>query len=159
MDYAHIVHPAEGVQVVPDVTDQPKGVFTIEGEIGPLIFGEISQTYYVEMPPYTYLDPHPHSFEALIYAVRGSFVVMADNVRTVVEPGGLMMFGANVATGYEVPFKEPAFMLVFRGGRPELDQQAFMARLKEDEVPTLLDLADDHPAIEFARSVNPEFAT
>ena len=157
MDYASILRPSEGVQVIPDVTDQPQGVFTVEGEIGPLIFGEISQTYYVDMPPFSFLDPHPHPFEALIYAVRGRFVVMADGVRTLVEPGGLMSFGADVATGYEVPFDESAFMLVFRGGVPELDQQAFMARLKEDEVPTLLDLPADHPAIEFARTVNPGF--
>jgi quercetin dioxygenase-like cupin family protein len=156
MDYARIVRPAEGVQVIDDITDQP-GKDTIEGEIGPLLWGEISQSYFVDVPAGAFLDEHPHPFEALIYAVKGSFVVCSEGTRYLVEEGGFMSFAADVPTGYEVPFDESAFMLVFRGQKPELDQIAFMDRLEVDSPTLLHDLPEDHPARVFARQVNPSF--
>ncbi len=156
MNYADLSSPVEGIQVVNDIIEQ-KGINTIEGKIGPLIWGAISQTYFVDMPPGAYLEEHPHPFEALIYAVRGRYVLCAHGVRTLMEPGSLMAFAANVPTGYEVPFDESAFILVFRSGKPELDQIAFMARLQEDEPASLHDLPDDHPARIYARTVNPAF--
>ena len=74
MDYAKIVRPVAGVQVIDNIQEQP-GVSTIEGEIGPLIFGDSTQTYFLDIPAGAFLDQHPHPFEGLIYAVRGSFVV------------------------------------------------------------------------------------
>ena len=67
MDYAKIVRPVAGVQVIDNIQEQP-GVSTIEGEIGPLIFGDSTQTYFLDIPAGAFLDPHPHPFEGLIYA-------------------------------------------------------------------------------------------
>ena len=156
MDYARIVRPAEGLQVIDDITNTP-GVDTIEGEIGPLLWGETSQSYFVDVPSGAFLDEHPHPFEALIYAVSGSFVVCSEGKRYVVNQGGFMSFAANVPTGYEVPFDESAFMLVFRGKKAEMDQVAFIERLETDSPTDLRDLPEDHPARLYARQINPAF--
>lgn len=157
-DFAKIVRPEDGIQVIADVTRQP-GVNTGEGKLGPLIWGDSTQTYFLDIPAGAFLDEHPHSFEALIYAVKGSFVVSCRGTRHLLEPGSLMSFAADVPTGYEVPFDESAFMVVFRGEKATMDQIAFVERFKEDHPPSLLDLPESHPARVFARQVNPGFGS
>jgi quercetin dioxygenase-like cupin family protein len=155
-DYANIVRPEEGLQVIDDVSGQP-GVQTGEGIIGPLLWGESTQSYFLDIPAGAYLDEHPHPFEALIYAVKGSFVVSCRGKRYLCEPGSLMSFAADVPTGYEVPFDESAFMVVFRGEKPTMDQQTFAGRFTPDHPASLHDLPEDHPARVFARRINPDF--
>ena len=65
--------------------------------------------------------------------------------------------GVPTGSTLAVPFDEPAFLLVFRGQKPELDQVSFVERFKPDNPPRLLDLPADHPARAFARQVNPRF--
>jgi quercetin dioxygenase-like cupin family protein len=156
MDIAKIYRPVSGVQVIGNIADQP-GVNTIEGEIGPLIWGDISQTYFLDMPSGAYLDEHAHSFEALVYAVKGRYVLCSRGQRTVLEPGSLMAFAADVPTGYEVPFDESSMILVFRSGKPDKPQPEFVEGLPVGEPASLHDLAPDHPARVFGRTVNPAF--
>ena len=84
------------------------------------------------------------------------------------EPGSLFTFGANVATGYEVPFSRSAYILVFKGDRLTASEKEFIdylrglaVRLEKEQsegVPYhLTSLPDDHPALEFARRVHPGF--
>jgi hypothetical protein len=84
------------------------------------------------------------------------------------KPGTLFHFAANTPTGYEVPFDENAFILIFKGKRVTQREQDFIDYLRgmakrlerehESGVPYLLsDLPADHPAIVFAREINPKF--
>ncbi len=156
MDVARIYRPVEGVQVIGNIAVQP-GVDTVEGKIGPLIWGDISQTYFLDMPSGAYLEEHAHSFEALVYAVRGRYVLCSRGQRTVLGPGSLMAFAADVPTGYEVPFDESSFILVFRSGKPAKPQPEFMEGLPIGQPASLHDLDPDHPARAYARSINPSF--
>jgi hypothetical protein len=82
----------------------------------------------------------------------------------------LFTFGRNISTGYEVPFDEDAYILIFKGDRLSKTEGEFIEylrgmakRLEKEEtegVPyKLKSLAPEHPAIEFARRVNPEFVS
>jgi hypothetical protein len=84
------------------------------------------------------------------------------------KPGMLFRFAAGTPTGYEVPFDEPALILIFKGDRITKDEREFidylagMAERLEKEhkagTPFLLrELPGDHPARDFARQVNPQF--
>jgi hypothetical protein len=78
------------------------------------------------------------------------------------EPGSLFRFAARTPTGYEVPFEEPAFILIFKGDRLSKSEREFveylqgmrerLLREQKEGVPyRLRDLAEDHPARRFAR--------
>ncbi|MCL6612813.1 MAG: alpha/beta fold hydrolase [Peptococcaceae bacterium] len=155
----------EGVQAIEDITDAEKnpGVDTLEGRIGPLLRGDGCRAHYIEMPPGLYCAEHPHPTESLIYTVRGRWVLASGGRRRLMRPGSLFWFGAGVATGYEVPFGDSAFILIFKG-EPGEDGEAFIrylrglaARLKEEHAggrPFLLaELAPEHPARLFARLI------
>jgi len=154
-----ITNLAQGVEIIPDITTQPS-INTIEGGIGTLLWGENFQSYFLDMPPGAYLEEHAHPFECVVYAVRGRYVLCSQGERCVMEPGSIMSFAADTPTGYEVPFDEASFILVFRGGKPATDAAEFMERLQEyatDGPENLNNLAADHPARQFARVVNPAF--
>ncbi|WP_445349083.1 alpha/beta fold hydrolase [Desulforudis sp. DRI-14] len=149
----------DGIRVVGDVTDarQNPGVTTLEGRIGPLLKGEGCQAHYIEMPPGLYCAEHPHATESLIYTVRGRWVLASGGVRKLMRPGSLFWFGAGVPTGYEVPFDEPAFILIFKGQRSEESDEAFFeylrrlaGRLEEERAGgqpfTFDELPPEHPA-------------
>lgn len=93
---------------------------------------------------------------------------MSGGRRHLMRPGTLFHSRANTPTGYEVPFDEPAFLLIFKGERLTRDDDEFIEYLKgfkerlekehRDGTPFLLrELPPDHPARVFARRVNPEF--
>ncbi len=164
------VYLAPGVEIVEDITDREKtaGVETLEGRIGPLILGEGSQAHFIDMPGGMYVEEHPHSSESLIYTVRGRWVLCSDGRRRVMNPGSLFRFAARTPTGYEVPFAEDAYLLIFKGDRLSKSEKEFIdylrgmkERLRNERkqgVPYLLrDLPEDHPARRFAREVHPQF--
>ena len=167
-DYAEIVRPAEGAQVIEDITRQ-FGVETLEGRIGPLLQGAGVRAHFIEMPAGLYLYEHPHPTEAIIYTVRGSWVLVTEGKRRLMKPGSLFWFGPDVAAGYEVPFDEPAFILICKGERG-IEPAVFVDYLENELRPGLIserqagaafllaDLLEDHPARVFARSLNPERA-
>jgi pimeloyl-ACP methyl ester carboxylesterase/quercetin dioxygenase-like cupin family protein len=161
---------APGIEIIDDITDKSKtaGVETLEGRIGPLLLAEGCQAHFIDMPAGMYVEEHPHSTESIIYTVRGKWVLCSKGRRHVMKPGSLFRFGVNIPTGYEVPFAEDAFILIFKGDRTTKVEKEFIdyltglaERLKKEQkdgVPYLLkDLPADHAARKFAREVNPRF--
>ncbi|MEP0843654.1 MAG: alpha/beta fold hydrolase [Phycisphaerae bacterium] len=159
-----------GIQVIEDVTDPAvnPGVATLEGRIGPLMKGEGSQAHFIEMPPGLYLHEHPHSTESIIYTVRGRWVLCSSGRRHLMKPGTLYWFRKNEPTGYEVPFDEAPYLLIFKGDRSEMSDEQFWeylqglaGRLVQDQAGgerfLLAQLPPEHPARAFARQVNPEW--
>jgi len=108
--------------------------------------------------------PTPNEF--LTYTVRGRWVLCSDGKRRLMEPGSLFWFGADIPTGWEVPYDEPAFILCFgcHFGPAAEFVEYLENSLQTDSIdkheagkPYLLkELTEDHPARIFARSVNPE---
>ena len=85
------------------------------------------------------------------------------------QPGSLFWFKAETPTGYEVPFTEPAFILIFKGDRDGKDEEGFLEYLRslkmrlerahEEGTPfKLSELSVDHPARIFARGLGAEGA-
>jgi quercetin dioxygenase-like cupin family protein len=178
-----------GIQVVPGITDPSRndGVDTLEGRIGPLLKAEGGQAHYIDMPPNMYVPEHPHSSESIIYVVRGRFVLASDGQRRVIEAGDLFWFRRGTPTGWEMPFDEPCYILIFKTERSPMTDFDFWVyleglaeRLEEearraeeeglsadeaqssveghvDVVTTMDKLAPDHPARVFARDVNPDW--
>jgi len=161
---------APGIEIVDDITDSKRtaGVDTLEGRIGPLILGEGSQAHFIDMPAGMYVAEHPHSSESLIYTVRGRWVLCSGGRRHLMKPGTLFRFGPNVPTGYEVPFSESAFILIFKGDRLSKSEAEFITYLQgmaerlehehQEGTPFLLrELPPDHSARVFAAKVNPDW--
>jgi pimeloyl-ACP methyl ester carboxylesterase/quercetin dioxygenase-like cupin family protein len=162
---------APGVEIVTDITDAAKtaGVETLEGRIGPLLLGDGSQAHFIDMPGGMYVEEHPHSSESIIYTVRGQWVLCSKGRRQLMKPGTLFRFAAGAPTGYEVPFAEPAYILIFKGDRVSKDEKEFIDylkgmadRLKKEQregVPYLLkDLPEGHAGRAFGAKVNAEFS-
>jgi quercetin dioxygenase-like cupin family protein len=162
-DYATILRPSEGIQIVHDITHQ-FGVDTLEGKIGPLILGGKGQAHYIDLPPQSFTPEHAHPTESIIYTVRGRWVLCSSGIRHLMQPGTLYWFGADVSTGYEVPFEEPAYILIFKSERSE-SAESFVDYLQNTLAPRLVaeheagepvllsELPDDHPARVFARTL------
>lgn len=158
---------AEGVEVVEDVYDQP-GIETLEGRIGLLLQGEDVQSHFIEMPPGMFTPEHAHETESIIMTLRGPWVLCADGNRRVMEAGDIFRFGPGVPTGYEMPprFEDDALVLVFKGERSDGSREGFVEYVTEEMNPhleaerasgtpfTFDELADDHPAWEFAASLS-----
>jgi quercetin dioxygenase-like cupin family protein len=163
-DYAQILRPVEGIQIIDDVTSQ-FGVETLEGRVGPLMQGVGSRSQFFVLPPGLFTPEHPHATESIIYTVYGQWVLCAGGKRHVMKPRSLFWFGPNVGAGYEVPFDAPAFILIFKGERG-LDPEAMVNYLQNEMQPQLAqeqaagqafwlrELPEDHPARLFARSLN-----
>jgi quercetin dioxygenase-like cupin family protein len=160
-----IVELAKEVHIIDDVINH-FGIDTLEGRVGPLLFGNEIRTHYIDMPSHSYVDEHPHDVESLTYTVRGRWVMCANGNRHLMGPGSLYWFGPNIPTGYEVPFDEPAYLLVFRSrgdSTPEemiefardILKPKFVQMQAEGESFMLKDLPANHPALAFAHEVNP----
>lgn len=161
-----IVEMGEGVRIVEDILTA-YGIDTLEGRVGPLLFGETGQTHFLDMPAGSYVDEHPHADEAFTLTVRGSYVLCVDGVRRLMKPGSIQWFAPDIPTGNEVPFDEPCYILVFRGAVEESTAESLesIERMKDHfveaqnsgEVFMLRDLPEDHPARIYAHQVNPSF--
>jgi hypothetical protein len=91
-------------------------------------------------------------------------VLCTGGKRHVMRPRSLFWFGPNIAAGYEVPFDDPAFILIFKSERGH-DPEAMVEYLQSEMQPHLMqehaagqafwmrDLPADHPAHIFARSL------
>jgi quercetin dioxygenase-like cupin family protein len=161
---------APGIQIIDNILDASEvpGVDTLEGRIGPLILGTESQCHYILMPAGMYTEEHPHSSGSYIYTVRGRWVLCSKGRRHLMSPGTLFTFAPDTPTGYEVPFDEDAFILIFKDKRLSKDERQFIEYLQqlkrqieeeqaEGHPMRLKDLPADHPARVFARKVNPDF--
>jgi uncharacterized cupin superfamily protein len=120
------------------------------------------------MPSGMFVREHPHSSESIIYTVRGPWVLCSKDRRQLMKPGSLFRFAAGAPTGYEVPFAESAFILIFKGARLSKDEKEFIdylkgmaERVKKEQktgVPYLLtDLPEGHAGRAFGAKVNPNF--
>ncbi len=150
----------EGIKIVTDVESRI-GVETLEGRIGPLLAGEKGQCHYIEMKPGMYCEEHPHATESLIFTAKGEWVLCSQGKRFHMKAGSLFWFGPDVPTGYEVPFDESVFLVIFKSGQaPEssTDMLEYLSGLKErleqrnqaGEPFTFAELSEDHPAVRFA---------
>ena len=149
----------ECIRILDDIFDAP-GVDTLEGVIGPLLAGARGGCHFIHLPPRGYCEEHAHATESLIFTVRGEWVLCSGGGRHHMRPGSLFWFGDGVATGYEVPFPEPATILIFKTHAPDpaadfVDYlEGMAAGLVADHdmgVPFRLDeLPEDHPARLFA---------
>jgi quercetin dioxygenase-like cupin family protein len=150
-----------GIKIIANIFNRP-GVSTLEGTIGPLIFGDRCQSHFIEMQAGMFCDEHAHDTESIIYTARGRWVLCSRGTRHLINPGTLFWFGPNVPTGYEVPFDESAYLLIFKGQKltatpEEMTQylKALAGRLEEQQregTPfSFAELPEDHPARLFAR--------
>lgn len=161
---------ATGLKVIPNIRDavESVGVLTHEGIFGPLLFAERSRAFFIELKQGMFLAEHPHPKESLVYTVSGKWVLCSEGKRQVMEAGSLFHFGDNIPTGWEAPFADGAFLLVVKTKEDGADYEPYMKGLRE--MVTELDedrkngtafyyneLSEDHPAIKFAHSVNPNF--
>jgi quercetin dioxygenase-like cupin family protein len=161
----------EGIRIIENVADGDAnpGILTLEGRIGPLLKGDSSQAHYIQMPADLYCEEHSHSKESIIFTSEGRWVLCSQGRRQLMIPGSLFWFKAGTPTGYEVPFTEPAFILIFKGERDEKDEEGFLEYLQdlklrlerahEEGTPfKLSELSVDHPARAFARGIGAEGA-
>jgi len=164
------VQLATNVEVIPNINDAVKsvGVLTHEGIFGPLLFAEDIRSFFIELKPGMFLSEHPHPTESIVYTVKGKWVLCSEGKRQVMETGSVFHFGSNMPTGWEAPFADGALLFVVKSKEAGEGYEPYMKGLKE-MVQTLdkertngnpfyfNELKADHPAILFARSVNPDF--
>lgn len=163
------LHLAAGVTVIEDILDESKtpGVETLEGRIGPLLRAPGMRAHFIDMPAGLFLEEHPHAKGSIIYTVRGRWGLKSHGRWRLMQPGSLYWFGDDVPTGFQVPFATNAFLLIFKAVPGERDA-AFMDYLRglagrllveqaEGTPFRLADLPPGHPALDFAREVNPDF--
>lgn len=152
----------DGIRIIDDIFAAP-GVETLEGRIGPLLGAARGACHFIELPAGGYCDAHAHPTESLIYTARGQWVLNAGGERHHMREGSLFWFGDNVATGYEIPFDEPATILIFKTQpRDETTDffvyiQGMAAKLAADHdtgTPFRFDeLPEDHPAWLYAKGL------
>ncbi|MEH0168534.1 cupin domain-containing protein [Roseateles microcysteis] len=164
------VQLAKNVEVIPNIENAVKssGVLTHEGLFGPLLFAEQTRAFFIELKPGMFLGEHPHDLGSIIYTVRGKWVLASEGKRQVMEAGSLFRFGDNMPTGWEAPFGEGALLLVVKLKGKTTSYENFNSGLKtmavqlekerKSGIPFYFsELKPDHPAVVFARSVNPNF--
>ena len=162
----HLVETQEGIKILRAAVDAP-GVDTLEGRFGPLLNAKRGGAHYVEVPPGAYMDDHAHARESLIFTVRGEWVLCSRGTRWHMRSGDLFWFGDGVPTGYENPFNEAAFLLIFKveDRTPGYDDamlqrlEVMRGKLKEENARgtpfTFKEIPEDHPAKVFARTLGP----
>ena len=161
---------AKKVEIIPNIGDAVKtvGVPTHEGVFGPLLFADEMRSFFIELKPGMFLAEHPHAKGSLVYTVRGKWVLASEHKRQVMETGSLFHFGDNMPTGWEAPFAEGALLLVVKAKKKGEAYKPFIDGLNKMKATLEKDmakgekfyfnqLAPDHPAIVFAKSVNPKF--
>ena len=162
---------ATNVEIIPSLEKAVKGKasqMTHEGLFGPLLFAERERAFFIELQPGMFLEEHPHSTGSIIYTVRGKWVLASEDKRHVMEAGSLFRFGDNMPTGWEAPFAEGALLLIVKTKGEGENYEAFNKGIRSMQ--ELVDaekkngvafyynaLKADHPAIQYARSVNPDF--
>jgi quercetin dioxygenase-like cupin family protein len=164
------VQLATQVEVIPNIQEAVNsvGVLTHEGVFGPLLFAEKTRAFFIELKPGMFLSEHPHPTESIVYTVSGKWVLCSEGKRQVMETGSLFHFGSNMPTGWEAPFESGALLLVFKSKEAGEDFEPFVKGVNDMKADLVKERANgnpfyfnelkpDHPAILFARSVNPEF--
>jgi quercetin dioxygenase-like cupin family protein len=147
-----------GYQIVREVPAD--GIITPEGRVGRLLRGVSCSLQYLELPAGLYLGEHAHPWESIVYTIRGRWVLCSGGAREVIGPGSVAWFSPGLCKGYEVPFDEPALLLVFRPAADQRDDRAYandwaeatakMEQMRaEGAVFRFEDLPQDHPAKQY----------
>jgi hypothetical protein len=163
------LHLSPGVTLIDNILESAitPGVETLEGRIGPLLRAPGMRAHFIDMPAGLFLEEHPHAKGSIIYTVRGSWGLKSCGRWHLMKPGSLYWFGDDVPTGFQVPFTQPAFILIFKSieGDPDAVFMAYLRRLartlEQDQAGgtafRLIDLPAGHSALAFARQSNPKF--
>jgi alpha-beta hydrolase superfamily lysophospholipase len=163
------VQLAPGLTIIDNILDREKtpGVETLEGRIGPLLRTPDMRAHFIDMPAGLYLEEHPHTKGSIIYTVRGTWGLKSLGRWHLMKPGSLNWFGDNIPTGFQVPFQEDAYILIFKATSGSDDAtfisylRTLAGNLKEEQKAgtafQLIDLPRSHPALDFARKANPRF--
>lgn len=164
------VQLAKNVEIIPNIEDAVKtvGVLTHEGLFGPLLFAEQTRSFFIELKPGMFLSEHPHPTGSIVYTVRGKWVLASEGKRQVMGTGSLFRFGDKMPTGWEAPFAEGALLLIVKTKQKGDGYESFVKGIKKMKETVdkeranggtfyYNELKPDHPAIIFARSVNPNF--
>ena len=168
-EYIQLANNVEIIESVQEAMNSGSATFTHEGYFGPLLFGEELRAYTLRLEPGMFLSEHPHPTESIVYTLSGRYVLSSEGKRKVMEAGSIFHFGSNMPTGWEAPFAEGAEILIFKKKREGDDYDSFVAgikdmaagldeQLKDGEPFYYSQLPADHPAIQFARSKNPDFS-
>jgi quercetin dioxygenase-like cupin family protein len=80
---------------------------------------------YLEMPPRLIMPEHPHPWESIVYTIRGHWVLCAGGNRSTMQPGSILWLRRGVSSAFEVPYPEPALILVFKPVQDEPDDAGF----------------------------------
>lgn len=156
---------SDSVTVIPSIHAMD-GVDTLEGKIGPIFSATKGSAHYITMHPDLYCPAHPHSTESIIYTAKGTWVLYANQTRYIMPEGSIFHMPAHVDTGYEVPYDEPATLLITKFEGP-INPGEFISYLnglaerllkdEQDGAPySLSALSSDHPARRYANQINPE---
>jgi hypothetical protein len=162
---------AKNVEIIPNIEDAVKSraaVLTHEGLFGPLLFAEQNRSFFIELKPGMFLGEHPHDSGSIVFTFRGKWVLASEGKRQVMEAGSLFRFGDGMPTGWEAPFAEGALLLVVKPKQNTDSYETFNKGIKSMKATVekerkegspfyFNELKPDHPAIIFARSVNPKF--
>ena len=162
---------ARNVEVIPNIENAVKSqaaVLTDEGQFGPLLFAEQTRAFFIVLKPGMFLAEHPHEIGSIVYTVRGAWVLASEGKRRVMEAGSLFRFGDGMPTGWEAPFGEDALLLIVKPKGDSVSYEAFNKGIMEMKQSTAderakgtpfyyNELEPDHPALKFAREVNPKF--
>jgi len=105
-------------RVVHDIRSQP-GVDTVEGKYVKLIFGEKIRSQTLELPAGIEMELHAHPRETLVYTLSGRWVHKHDAESVAMEEGDMVHFPANAAIAADVPYDEPALLLVINSDLPD----------------------------------------
>ena len=165
------IQMAKNVEIIPNIENAVKssaGVLTHEGLFGPLLFAEQNRAFFIELKPGMFLGEHPHDTGSIVYTVRGNWVLASEGKRQVMKAGSLFRFGDGMPTGWEAPFAEAALLLIVKPKQANdgygpfhkgiKSMQATVDKQRKGGSPFYYnELKPDHPAITFARSVNPKF--
>lgn len=164
------VQLATNIEIIPNIAEaiESVGVLTHEGIFGPLLFAESTRAFFIELKPGMFLSEHPHPTESIVYTVSGKWVLCSEGKRQVMEAGSLFHFGSNMPTGWEAPFAEGAFLLIVKSKGEGEGYEPYIKGLQEMAISLdeqrqggtqfyYNELEDNHEAIQFARSVNPDF--
>ena len=167
-EYIQLANNVEIIESVQEAMNSGSATFSHEGYFGPLLFGEELRAYTLRLEPGMFLSEHPHPTESIVYTLSGRYVLCSEGKRKVMEAGSIFHFGSNMPTGWEAPFAEGAEILIFKKKRDGDDYKSFVTgigemaatldvQMKDGEPFYYHQLPADHPAIQFARSKNPDF--
>jgi uncharacterized RmlC-like cupin family protein len=122
--------------------------------------GNKGSAHFIKMPADLYCDAHSHPTESIIYTSKGQWVLYAEDGRHHMKEGSMFFMPPDIDTGYEVPFEEPATILIikFEGEKDPGEFLKYLEGLKtrleerhtNGEPFKMSELPADHPAVLFA---------